>query len=339
MEASSKYQFNEYIDLLSSDSTELYDNNQASFTNQLAVPQNLPNPCWVSCEELEYTSAFYNIISKGAKETHKRMSLDLFDHLYEYPVSTKDKPVPENPYKYPIYGRFINVKLIDGNYDTPEKLTTMLNKILRESGVEQLKNHDVFSYDPLTMRFSYDVTDLWVTIFLQGDLLNYLGLDLSKETFRSYYLLGKSKVGLTYEYPKKDKNGNVMKDRDNHVVTITRVYNQPKRRWQVTTEVKAVAEYVAQLTLVTSMCLYVDLIESQIAGSQWTSALRYVPIKETKFGTRVIHQFPRSYFLKVNKQFVPSISCRICDIFGREIQFLAGHVRVKLRFTTQPPPT
>ena len=330
MEDSSKYQFNEFIDLLSSDSMDLYaDNTQASFSNQLVVPQVLPSPCYVSCEELEYTSAFYNVITRGDKEGRARMSMDVFDQLYEYPVSTTLKPVPENPNPYPIYGRFVHVKLIDGNYDTPEKLTTMLNKVLKECGIEQLKNRDVFSYDPLTMKFSYDVSNLWITIFLRGDLLNYLGLDLSKETFRSYYLLGKSKIGLTYDWPTKDQNGND--------IMVTRHWNNPKRQWQVTTKVKTEAEYVAQLTLVTSMCLYVDLIESQIAGSQWTSALRYVPIKEAKFGTRVIHQFPKSYFLKVNKTFVPSVKCLLLDVYGREVKFLTGHVRVKLKFTTQPP--
>ena len=208
MEDSSKYQFNEFIDIFSSDSMELYPNNtQASFSNQLVVPQVLPNPCYVSCEELEYTSAFYNVMNQGDNEGTPRMSLDVFDMLHEYPVSTKANPVPENPYPYPIWGRFYHVKLIDGNYDTPEKLTIMLNKVLKECGVEQLRNRDVFSYDPLTMKFSYDVTNLWITIFLRGDLLNYLGLDLSKETFRSYYLLGKSKIGLTYEWPTKDANG------------------------------------------------------------------------------------------------------------------------------------
>ena len=330
----SNYQFNEYVDIISSDSLELYEENRpSSFTNQLAVTLSLPTPCWVSCEEIEYTASFYNIMSRGVGEGGiARMSVSVFDQEFVYPVSTEANPVPENEFNYPIYGRFFHVNLIDGNYDTPEKLVTMLNKALKECGVEQLKNHkDIFSYDPFTMKFSYDVTGLWITIFLNGDILNYLGLDLSKETFRSYYLLGKSKIGLTFEYPsgKKDPKGNDIME--------TRHWNVIKRQWQVTTEPKAQAEYVAQLTLVTSICLYVDIIESQIAGSQWTSALRYIPIKAVKFGTRVVHQFPKSYYLKVNKNYIPSITCRLADVYGREIQFQSGHVRVKLRFTTQPP--
>ena len=92
--------WSEYVDLISSASMDLHpENHGSSFTNELVIPQQLPENTYVSLEEISYVSAFYNI-------RDSRNNITIYDFLYEYPPNTE-----RNPNAYPTYGAYRNCAL------------------------------------------------------------------------------------------------------------------------------------------------------------------------------------------------------------------------------------
>ena len=80
-------------------------------------------------------------------------------------------------------------------------------------------------------------------------------------------------------------------------------------------------------------------MKPQITANTYADILRVVPIKQDqKLGSAVVTHFSKPYYLQVAKRYLQSIAIEIRDLSGRLIQFQAGVVRLKLRFTTQPPP-
>ena len=162
---------------------------------------------------------------------------------------------------------------------------------------------------------------------------------------KEYTVIGKSKLGPTYEYPKslipKPKFAiTSSQDEGEGPETITRHFRNPAVLWESDTEVmKNQFEFVAQLTLVNSMVLYINCIDSQVTGDSFSDSLRIIAIKgNEKPGASIVTHFTKPYFLRVNKRYIPTITIQIKDLAGRPIDFKQGVVRVKLRFTTQPPP-
>ena len=310
--------WSEYVDLISTASLDLYPQNHgALFTNQLPIPQQLPENAYVCLEELEYTHCFYNV-------TPEKVSMTVFDMNHEYlPHTVKNKN------SYSTYGKFKLAPLKEGNYDTVEKLCSAMNQSLKTGGVKELEKHEVFSYDPISMKFTVDVEDLNLSLWLRGDILNYLGIETTRATVREYVVLGKPKMTPTFEYVNPNDTSTPPKKETRH-------FCDGYGTWEVATLKKFIGEYVAQLTVVNSFVVYVDCVQSQVTGDTFSDAIRIVAIKGSdQPGTRIITEFDKVYSLKVSKRYIPSITVRIKDIFGRDIKFLMGNVRIKLRFTTR----
>ena len=329
--------WSEYVDLLSTASLDLYPENKgSSFTNKLVAPQQLPDNTYVALEEIGYINTFYNVKNDSS-------SLTIFDMLHEFPPHTE-----ENDNDYPTYGAFQNCLLREGLYGSMQELCDMLNDVIKESGVAQVKDKTIFSFDPRTMKFSYNFEGLWLSLWIRGDLLNMLGVEYEPATFSQYVVLGKSKKGGFYEIPENEipKTNAPSVTYLSRPVTpsevkiIKRRYRHPQMEWEANTKkLKDVFEFVAQLTLVNSFLVYIDCIDSQITGDSYSDALRTVAIKgNEKPGTSIVTHFNKPYFLRVNKRFIPTITIEIRDLAGNFIDFKQGIVRVKLRFTTQPPP-
>ena len=174
------------------------------------------------------------------------------------------------------------------------------------------------------MKFSIDVEGLWITLWLRGDILHYLGVETTQASWKQYILFGKSKEAETFEY---EALGNAKE---------LRHFTNPTFTWTVSLPTKIRCKHVAQLTIVNSFVVYVDCISSQVVGNSYSDALRIIAIKgNDKPGMRIITEFDKVYALKVNKRYISSISVQIKDVYGQDIQFLMGNVRIKLRFTTQ----
>ena len=96
-------------------------------------------------------------------------------------------------------------------------------------------------------------------------------------------------------------------------------------------------KYVAQMTLINSLYVYADCVSSQIVGDQFSDTLRIIAIKRAMPGERIVQTFLKPFFLKVNTRLLDTITIHIRNSHGDFIPFLFGDVRVKLRFTQQPP--
>ena len=156
--------YSEYVDLLSTACLKTYPNNTNSrFTNDLVIPQKLPENTYVALEEIAYVHGIYNLLAKNS-------SLTIYDWFTEFEAGS-----PENPENFPTYGEYYNCPIHAGFYDSLEDICTMLNNAIKKSGSVQLKNRDVFSFDKVSMKFSYNLQNFWGTMFIRGDLLNILG--------------------------------------------------------------------------------------------------------------------------------------------------------------------
>ena len=319
----------EYVDLVSTASLDLYPGNVgSSFVNKLVVPQQLPDNTFVALEEIGYVNSFYNV-----RKTQN--SITIYDMLYEVAANTPKL----NPNPYPIYGAYFACPLKEGFYGSMQELCNMINEAIRKSGVPQVKDRTIFSYDPVTMKFSYDVKGLWLALWLRGDLLSMLGLEQSQASDSQYVVIGKSKDAPTYEYP-KSLIPTIILSRPDNKDTVTRHFRNPHILWRADTKKdKDEFEFVAQLVLVNSMIVYIDCIDSQVTGDSFTDALRIVPIKaDVKPGSSVVTHFNKPYFLRCNKRYIPTVAIEIRDLASVPIDFKQGIVRLKLRFSAQPPP-
>lgn len=325
--------FSQYVDLLSSACLSEYpDNKPAKFVNNLPIPLELPVGTYCALEEIAYINAIYNI--RG----HNDSSMTVYDWKTEFPANSK-----ENHHPYPTYGEFYNCPITEGFYESLEDVCAMLNRSIKTSGSQQLKEKDVFTYDKVTMKFSWDLEHFWGSLFLHGDILNVLGVEVAQATASQYIILGKSALKKYYDIPKSE-------------ASLRRLgvqsYDQPEpgmiRRYFQTEGyiyrsdsrlMKAPFEYIAQLKLIDSFLVYTSFIQPQITANTYADILRVVPIKQDqKLGSAVVTHFSKPYYLQVAKRYLQSIAIEIRDLSGRLIQFQAGVVRLKLRFTTQPPP-
>ena len=418
--------WNEYIDLISTASSSLYPNVPANFTNRLALTQMYPlGDMYVGLEELEFTYGFYN-------HTFLKSSVSVFDATYRWEPQTK-----RNPATYPAYGKFFFAPLQQGYYASAEQLCDALNDALKKTGIPQLQDRIIFTYDPISLKFSYDLEGLYLSLWLRGEILSLLGMDMGEETDDSYGKWGMPKNTPTYEFelpppkpeppkpeppkpeppkpeppkpnpnpspdpsPKptpnpspqstpeptpdptpstlgrpgwtwstrsdlvsepmdqskeeenkdenkdedkdedkdkdKDKDEDKDKDKDKKTKFETRHFIDPNFTWDITTEIKGQCKYVAQLTLVNSLYVYASCVSSQVVGDQFSDTLRIIAIKRATPGERVVQTFLKPFFLKVNTRLLDSINIQIRNKFGDLVPFLFDDVRVKLRFTQQPP--
>lgn len=297
----------EYVDVLSNASTDLYkDNHGASFTNKLIVPQYLPENAYVGLSEISYNNSFYNITKEGNR-------ISIFDWLKKIPKKTA-----ENPKDIDVYGELIEIEIKEGYYNTPEKFCEMLNKAIQTSGSKWMENLTIFSYNEINQKFGYDVSNMWLTIFLTGDLIHMIGIERQQATSNQSVLIGKSKQAPTYEYG-----------------GATRTLIKPDWKWEAAEEVKGSMMNVYQLVMVQTLCVYCNIIESQKTGDSYSDIIRLVSIKDDKPGKQVVEHFDNPFYLKVNARFIPSITIWIRDMYGNEIDFKRGTVRVKLHFITK----
>ena len=311
----------EYIDLISDASTDLYKENHGSkFTNRLVVPQHLPENCYVALRELEFIYAFHNV-------QVQKNTITVYDWLYKHEPNTERNPNP-----YPTYGKFVNCSVKEGLYDTFPALCEGFNQSLKDSGLSELKDRNVFSYNKRTMKFSYDVDGAYVSIFLKGDVLNFLGIEKEKAGISDYVVLGRAKDKPTYviEVPKDPKKP------EGEKIKEIRHLDNPKSTWESTIETKDEFTHIAQIILVTSFVVYVNIIESQVTGDVFSDALRIIPINKQEPGSNAIVKFDTPYYLKVNRRHIPTITVEIRSLEGDLIKFLIGRTRVKLQFTTKP---
>ena len=318
--------YSEYVDLLSTASLDLHPENRGClFTNQLPNAQLLPPNTYVGLEGISYINTFYNVKKKYA-------SLTIFDMLKEYPPHSA-----RNSHDYPIYGKFYPIHLKEGIYHTITELCKMLNECLRESLCPYFseKKEPTFTYNPVTMRFSYDLEGFWGSIWFRGDLLNLMGIETKQSNMNEYVIIGKSKNSDTYEYPRS-----LLTPRKKEVEKtemVTRHFAVAAMWTADSSEEKGTFEYIAQLKVVNSMVLYTNIIDSQITGDVYSQVLRIVPIKASNpVGASIVTHFTKPYYMKCNRRYISSITIEIKDLAGREIEFLQGIVRVKLRFTTAP---
>ena len=325
----------EYIDLISDASLSLHPENHASkFTNELPTPQRYLPGTKVGLVEFEFLHSWYNVsIGKDPNAMGggvlSQNSITIFDFLVEHkPGSSK------NPDKlYSLYGLMYACKIKEGYYETFESLCEMLNKAVRNCGSKQLATKDVFSYDPISMKFSYDLEGLWITLFLRGDIVSYLGCAALPNP-NSYVTLGMEKSASgTYIYKyRQDPN-----DPSSAEIEELRHFINPHVFWPLSDKggPKDIFPHVGRITLVTTFAIYINVIESQITGDTYSDALRIIAINKKPPGTNSVIRFEEPYFLKLNKFYIPSISIEIRSLTGQLIDFKVGRTRLKLKFV--PP--
>lgn len=338
--------FHEYIDLLSTASLQEYPSNKgSSFTNRLVTPQVLPDHSYVGLEEISYINTFYTI-------SRDNNYLAIYDMLYEHPPNSK-----ENPNDFVTYGSFYFAPLKLGIYKNLQDLCDMVNEALRNSKCPQLQGRTIFTYDPVKLKFTYDITGLWLSLWLYGDLINILGVEKKIASENEYTVIGHDKLKPTYEYitnppsppeePPKNTNSPFRYTEKKKIqsfqisepeVTI-RHFQHPDEVWKSDSkEPKRTFSCVAQLCSVNSFCVFTDIIQSQVTGDVYSDALRFISINSTdQLGASVVTHFSKPFYYKCNKRFIDTISIEIRDIAGRPINFLQGHVRIKLHFIVKPP--
>lgn len=309
-------QWYEYIDIVSDDCMDVHaDNLPGSFINELATPQELPENTYCSLQELEMVYSMYNVETKADY-------LTFLDALHKTPANTT-----ENKESYPVYGRFIGVPLPEGNYQDHDEFCAMLNKAIKDRKVPGLEKRDVFSYDKRSHKFSFDISNTWLTMFLRGDMITMLGARRSQayKLIGNYYIsIGMSKLTPSYTYVDKDGNKE------------ERMWAFPKFVYDISEKKKKDQfPHAAQLSLVSSLAVYVDFLDSVPIGSQFTDCLRIVPLKKQEFGTHTVIQFEHEYLLKVRKRHIASIKCEIRALTGRVVNFNIGRTRLKLRFVVK----
>ena len=328
--------WSEYVDVLSTSSNDLYpDNTNSNFTNLLPVAQDLPENTYVALEEISYSHLFYNINTTENEIT-------VFDPLFKNEPGSK-----LNPYKFPLYGKYFIVQLREGYYETMQDICDMLNKSLAQTGMEQFKNCQIFQYDHQNLKCHYDVTDIFASLWIKGNLLNMMGVELEPAKDSQAVMLGHEKKTPTYEWyeerereeerevEEKQPDGTIKKVKKKvkvkYKVKVIHRYLNPTQHWEASVP-KNSFKYVSQLTTFQSMVVYCDIIASQVTGESFTDTLRFLPLYKYASGTQVVHEVKVPHYLKVRQRYIKSINIQIKDLQGNFIDFKMGHVRVKLRF-------
>ena len=94
---------------------------------------------------------------------------------------------------------FFQVDIQEGYYNDPIVFCKYINDEIKKIGIEQLKNKNIFSYNPVKGKFSYNITDYYGSIWIRGEPLFILGADTSKHK-TEFGIIGHSKVSPTNEY-------------------------------------------------------------------------------------------------------------------------------------------
>ena len=303
----------EYVDLLSDASRDLYpDNHGSHFTNKFPVPLDIQDGAKVGLAEIQFVNSWYNVSLESN-------SINVFDFTVEYPPGHEKNPLPAT---HSLWGEFRECTFKEGYYTSYEDFKNMLNDSLKQSQVEQLKDKDIFTYDPLSGKFAHDVQGLYLTIFLRGPISNFLGAAKDPQNMEDYVLLGKSKKSTTYTYV----------DPANPSKTEIRHFVLPSFHWGVSQGPTDIFEYVAQLTLFSSFVVYIDILQSQITGDTYSDALRIVSINKKDPGSSSVIQYDKPYFLRLNKYHIPTITVQIRTLEGKFVDFKVGRTRLKLKF-------
>ena len=314
-----EYSWSEYVDLISDSSIDLFPKNHGSaFTNKLIVPQDLPENCYVAATEFEYVNTVYNVKSNSSV-------LAIFDWTYLRPPYSET-----NPNSYPLYGKMILADIKEGWYDTHEKIVDLFNATVKSTGVSCLQNHTLLTYNPINMKFSFDSTGLPISVFIRGDFLNFLGIEYNQASKGQYVVLGRPNQSSTFEETVPDGKGGTKQE-------VRHVYN-PQETWKVNEEhgEKGEFKHAAQLRIISSFIIYIDIIESQKMGDSFADAIRVIPINKSEQGLTIISQFEKPYYLKLNKRHIETIRVEIRSLDGELMKFLVGRTRLKLHFMVKP---
>ena len=316
--------FSEYIDVISTASSEIYPNNDnASFTNELPYTMEFPPGTMVALTECSYNNAFYNIQAEHTK-------ISVWD-----PYKKLEPHTTENPTDYVYWGGYYLVELMTGYYKSIEDICLMLNKVLKATDVKQLQNNRVFTFDRKMMKVRCTLANEFVALFIQGPLLNLLGVEMKQANSREYTIIGCEKTGRYYEIDDPNDPGDP-NNPDKPKKKLKRYYIAPELTWPARIPNSGFFNHPAQLTTFKSLIIYSDLIQDQVIGSDYAQALRFVPIKGTsndkQVGQLVVWEPTIPHYLRVKQRNIKSISIRILDHQGNKIKFLMGVVRLKLHF-------
>ena len=319
--------FAEYIDVISDGCVKIFpENTSSAFTNQLPCPQAFPENTYVAVNEINFVNCMYNI--ESGKE-----SITIFDWLKEIPRGAQGNEDGEGS----VWGEYINCPIEEGFYGDFPSMCKAVNKAVQSSKIKRLANKDIFSYNPVNMKYSFDVQDLWISIFINGNLTYYLGFELqTEESTDDFFIIGKPKLTTTYEWV------------DDKGAKSVRPLRRPKKTFDVSMRDKKTNEplmktqltQVGQLSMTNTFAIYSDIVTDQIFGGEYGSILRAVPfsIKDTtNSGNSTTIVFDNLYFLKINRSYIPSIRIELRDLSGTLLAIKAGRTRVKLKFSVRPP--
>lgn len=288
-----------------------YPNNRGSnFTNKLPVPLEFPPDTYVSLEEISYINAFYNVVGE-------RNKISVFDFEHEWPPHS-----PHNSKPYSMWGKFHNVTLRDGHYTSRDGLVDMLNEVISSTGVKQVENKKIFTYDATSLKIHYNMQNIQASIFLRGALLNLLGIKQGAQgSSNEFMVVGRAKDAETFEWTKENGEKEI------------RHFYHPENQWSSSGN-EGNSDYPVNLAPYSSMVIYTDIICSQIVGNMYSDSLRCLAIKapDSAPPSQVIHEVKNPYYLKLNRRFISGISVVIKDLQDNFIDFLQGETRIKLRF-------
>merc|ERR1712002_726914 len=160
-----------------------------------------------------------------------------------------------------------------------------------------------------------------ISVFIRGDFLNFLGIEYNQASKGQYVVLGRPNQSSTFEETVPDGKGGTKQE-------VRHVYN-PQETWKVDEEHGEKGEFkrAAQLRIISSFIIYIDIIESQKMGDSFADAIRVITI---------ISQFEKPYYLKLNKRHIETIRVEIRSLDGELMKFLVGRTRLKLHFMVKP---
>lgn len=334
--------WNDYIDVISTASMDVYPNNTSSnFTNLLPSAQDLPENTYVALTEFSYTNCFYNIESSSTR-------LTIWDKTVLQPPHTPHR----NPTDRPLYGEFYAVPIKAGYYPSMSAICSMINQAIRDVGVEAFAGKNVFSYDETSLKVAYDMSDIDATLFIKGPLLNLMGVEKRKAEDNELVILGKAKEGLYYEVEVEvdveeggKETGETEEGKEEGKGKETRkekrYYIKPSHEWPESRNQKDTFTHVAQLTTQSTMLVYASIITSQISGDSHTDILRWIPMAPIKgeqgLGAQVVYECQEPHFLRVRQRYIKEINIQVKSLQDSFISFLVGCTRVKLLFRQFPP--
>ena len=206
------------------------------------------------------------------------------------------------------------VFVFTGSYDTPEKLTEILNQLTTALEIPRLKNKKLFSFDQINKKFSLTVHDLWITLIIKKQLVNILGLQLKHYIPSQVAFIGLSKSGDFFE---KDK--------------VKYMYKEPELTWETDDKNGGECPFSAQMVTVSSFLVYSNIVKKSLIGSTYTNSLRHVSIKGN-YGEQIIETFNNRFYYPVISSTVPYIEISIRSIGGEPINFQSGSFFVLLHF-------